>query len=91
MVDFNFKYSKQAEKFFKKHEDIRKKFKQAIYSLFIGNRIDIKRMQGTEDEIYRIRINDYRVIFKIEKGQIIIIETILAGNRGEIYKQFKKW
>ena len=47
-------------------------------------------MQGTSEPIYRVRINDYRVIFKIIDGKIIIIDTILAGNRGEIYKQFKK-
>lgn len=90
MVNVNFKYSKQAEKFFKKHEDIKEKFKKNMYSFFAGNKIDIKRMQGTIEPVYRVRINDYRILFKIEEGKIIIINTILAGNRGEIYKQFKR-
>lgn len=90
MVNVKFEYSKQAEKFFKKHQDVKEKFKKAIYSLFTGRKIDIKKMQGTSEPIYRVRINDYRVIFKIIDGKIIIIDTILAGNRGEIYKQFKK-
>lgn len=86
-----FDYHKQAEKFFKKHEDIREKFENNIKSMYSGNRnINIKVMQGEKETIYRMKIADYRVIFKIVDGQIIIIDTILAGNRGEIYKIFKR-
>ena len=90
MVKVIFNYSKQAEKFLSKHKDIKVKFEKTIYSLYTGEKVDIKKMQGTKEPIYRIRINDYRVIFKVVDGQIIIINTILAGNRGEIYKQFKR-
>lgn len=90
MVNIKFEYTKQADKFLSKHEDIREKFKKAIYSLYTGEKVDIKKMQGTKEPIYRIRINSYRIIFKVIDGQIIIINTILAGNRGEIYKQFKR-
>lgn len=90
MVKVKFEYSKQAEKFLSKHEDIKSKFEKAIYSLYTGDKVDIKRLQGTKEPIYRIRIGSYRIIFKVVDGQIIIINTILAGNRGEIYKQFKK-
>lgn len=89
MVKVKFEYSNQADKFFNKHEDIRDKFEKAIYSFFMGDKIDIKKMKGSSETIYRVRINSYRVIFKIVDGQIIIINTILAGNRGEIYKRFK--
>lgn len=89
--DIFFNYSRQADKFFKKHESIREKFESNIHSVYAGNKnIHIKTMQGVKDTTYRMRIGDYRVIFKIEDGKIIIIDTILAGNRGEIYKQFKR-
>lgn len=86
-----FDYYKQADKFFKKHEDIREKFENNIKSVYSGNKnVNIKLMQGTKETIYRMKIADYRVIFKVVDGQIIIINTILAGNRGEIYKIFKR-
>ena len=89
MVDIKFEYSKQAKKFFLKHEDVKKSFQKSIYSLFTGEQVDIKKMKGTKEPIFRIRINSYRVLFKIIDGQVVVIDTILAGNRGEIYKQFK--
>ena len=90
MVNVKFEYSNQANKFLSKHKDVKSKFEKAIYSLYTGEKVDIKKMQGTKEPIYRIRINSYRIIFKVIDGQIIIINTILAGNRGEIYKQFKR-
>lgn len=60
--------SNSANKFFKKH-------------------IDIKAMKNYN--IYRMRIQKYRVIYKIINEEIIIIEVITAGNRGEIYKNFQ--
>lgn len=41
------------------------------------------------NNIYRMRIQKYRVIYKIINEEIIIIEVITAGNRGEIYKNFQ--
>lgn len=41
------------------------------------------------NNIYRMRIQKYRVIYKIINREIIIIEAITAGNRSEIYKNFQ--
>ncbi len=90
MVNVKFEYSNQANKFLSKHKDVKSKFEKAIYSLYVGEKVDIKKMQGTKKPIYRIRVNDYRILFEIVDGKIIIINTILAGNRGEIYKIFKR-
>ncbi len=43
---------------------------------------DIKKLQGYSN-LYRLRIGDYRVIYQIEKG-VIIIDAVLP--RGEAYK-----
>lgn len=40
-------------------------------------------------DIMRMRIQDYRVIYKVENGDIVIINVVMAGNRGEIYKKLK--
>lgn len=39
--------------------------------------------------IYRMRRQKYRVIYKIINEEIIIIEVITAGNKSEIYKNFQ--
>ncbi len=39
--------------------------------------------------IFRMRINDYRVIYRLENGEIKIIEVLLVKSRGEVYKNFK--
>ena len=88
MVNVKFEYSKQAEKFFKKHQDVKEKFKKAIYSLFTGRKIDIKKMQGTSEPIYRVRINDYRVVYKLVNGEIIVVSVVAVASRGQIYNDF---
>ena len=46
--------------------------------------LQIKKMKGAES-LYRIRIQDYRVIYLIEK-QIIKVTIIKIGHRKEIYE-----
>lgn len=43
---------------------------------------DIKKLQG-HSNLYRLRIGDYRVIYQVQDG-IIIINAVLS--RGEAYK-----
>ena len=75
-------YSKQALKFLKKVDTItRKRIVTAIKKIPYG---DIKKMQGYSDDIYRLRVGDYRIIFN-KKGQVCMIEKI--DNRGQIYKK----
>ena len=75
------KYSKQAYKYLKKLH--KPKQHQIIVAI---NRLpyhegDIKKMRGIEN-LYRLRVNDYRVLFSPEYD-IIKIERI--GSRGDIY------
>lgn len=34
---------------------------------------------------YRMRIGDYRVVYTVIAGNIVVIDTLLAGPRGDIY------
>jgi mRNA interferase RelE/StbE len=45
---------------------------------------NIKKISGTKEKLYRLRIGSYRVIFKKEKDNLIII-VIRIGHRKEIY------
>lgn len=45
---------------------------------------DVKRMQGTADR-WRLRVGDYRVIFKLDAGALVVL-VLEAGHRREIYR-----
>jgi mRNA interferase RelE/StbE len=73
------KYSKQAYKYLKKlHKPKREQIITAIEKIPEGNIIKLK---GYND-LYRLRVNDYRVIYTHD-FDIIKVEKI--GSRGDIY------
>ena len=45
---------------------------------------NIRKLSGTEDDYFRLRVGNHRVIFKKEKKDLIII-IIRIGHRKEIY------
>ena len=76
---------KRAKKFIDK---LPKNEKQRIVEALEGLPLngDIKKMQN-HDGLYRLRVGDYRIIYEIDNGELIII-VIDAGNRGEIYNRY---
>lgn len=73
------KYSKQAYKYLMKlHRPKREQIIEAVNRIPMG---DIKKLRGYED-LYRLRVNDYRVIFNQDYA---IIKVIKIGSRGDIY------
>ena len=89
-MKIEFTYSKRADKFFDKHTSLKEEFKENLISYFKGNKnIDIKSLQGLNIPIYRMHLRTYRIIFTRKNGSIIIIYTIDAGNREEIYNNIK--
>ena len=83
-------FTKDAERFFRTHEYIRDQYKAAIRELITGDHpesVNVKRIQGKRSNYYRIRLGDYRVIYTIINGKIIVINTLLAGSQGDIYKK----
>lgn len=49
---------------------------------------NIKRISGIEENYYRLRVGNYRVIFKKEEKELIII-IVRIGHRKEIYFSLK--
>jgi mRNA interferase RelE/StbE len=45
---------------------------------------DVKPIAG-KDNMYRLRVGDYRVIYVLNRTELLII-VANAGNRGQIYK-----
>ncbi len=88
---YEIKYEKPAEKFFKKHEDVREEYENLIWERYCGKnpeRLDIKILKGKKNEYCRMRIGDWRIIFTVdENNDITVIDTLNAGSRGDIYKK----
>ena len=88
--EYEIQYTKAADKFLKEHEEIRSEYEAAIKELLIGDhpeKIDVKRIKGKRNDYYRIRLGNCRVVYAIINGRIIVIETLLAGSRGDVYKK----
>ncbi len=76
---------KKAKKFIDKLPlNERKRIVSAIEQLPNGE--DIKKLKG-HDNLLRLRIGSYRIIYSIDNGKYIIY-VIDVGNRGEIYNRY---
>ncbi|GAA6493788.1 type II toxin-antitoxin system RelE/ParE family toxin [Candidatus Bariatricus faecipullorum] len=83
MQIYKIKFEKAAQKFLDKQpKPQRLRLYKAVYKLPDGT--DIKKLKGVE--LYRLRVGDYRIIYRIEEEiKIITIENI--DNRGDVYKR----
>ena len=87
---YEIRYTKAADKFFKVHEDIRDQYEHTIRELLLGDNpesTDVKRIKGKHNDYFRIRLGSYRVVYAVINGTIVVIMTLLAGSRGDIYKK----
>ena len=69
---------------------MREQYKAAIKELLAGDHpetVDAKRIQGKRNDYYRISLGEYRVVYAIINGKIVVICTLLAGVRGDVYKK----
>ena len=90
--DIEFEYSKPAEKFFRKHEDIREEFRISVAQVINrdhSEQINYKPLQGRLKGYSRIAINGYRIIYRVEHDEIVVVIVAHAGSRGDIYKRFQ--
>lgn len=89
---YDIQYTKIADKFFNTHEDIRERYEDAIKELLIGEhpeRIDVKKIKGKKNDYYRIKLDGYRVVYALINNTIVVVNTLLAGPRGDVYKKMK--
>lgn len=87
---YEIQYTKAADKFFKTHEDVREEYKSAIKELLVGEhpeKVDVKRIKGKKNDYFRIRLGGWRVVYAVINGKIVVINTLLAGSRGDVYKK----
>lgn len=78
---------KRAEKFLRSINDARlyRKIREAIDSLeMLPFPPGSKKLVGTQD-LHRLRVGDYRIIYKVDGGNLIIL-VITIGHRRDIYR-----
>ena len=83
-------YTKAADRFLKTHEDVRQKYEANMRELLIGEHpetVDVKKIQGKKSAYFRMRIGENRIVFTMVNGKVIVVTTLLAGVRGDIYKK----
>ena len=90
MPTYRLKLHKQVEKFLLSlAPDWRNRFRDKLEALRLDPyrhpQLDIKPMQGMGDSVYRLRVGQYRMIYRIHE-QALVIYLMTAGSRGDIYK-----
>ena len=83
-MNYKILIDKPAQKFILKQPPAqRERLLKAINKL--PHEGDRKSMKGHSD-LFRLRVGDYRIIYSVENGQLIV-RVISVGNRGDIYKK----
>ncbi len=90
MKKYTVKYTREAKKRIDKLDTSIKKIIQKAIDSLAQNPHKGKPLSYELAGLYSYRTSDYRIIYKIEEGQLIII-VITVGHRREIYKKLKEW
>ncbi|MCC5644987.1 type II toxin-antitoxin system RelE/ParE family toxin [Nostoc sp. CHAB 5824] len=85
-MSYEVKFSKGAKKQFRKLPlDVQERIQTKINDLAIELRPNgVKKLQG-DNNSYRVRVEDYRVIYEVV-DDVLIITVIKVGHRSDIYK-----
>lgn len=86
MSDYRIDYHRDATKAIRNlHPQIRRRVLAAIGALAKNPRPDgVTKLSGY-DTAYRIRIGEYRVIYEVHDGTLLVF-VIEVGARGDVYK-----
>ncbi|MDZ7970480.1 MAG: type II toxin-antitoxin system RelE/ParE family toxin [Nostoc sp. DedSLP03] len=85
-MTYEVKFTNGARKMFKKlSQELQDRIQPKIDELAIEPRPNgVKKLQG-EENTYRIRVGDYRVIYDIF-DDVLLVNVIDVGHRSKIYK-----
>jgi mRNA interferase RelE/StbE len=83
-LTYRIELTPKAERDFKSLDgSVRRRIKQRIDSLAENPfPSGIKKIEG-EDELYRLRVGDYRILYQV-KGKILLVLIIGIGHRRDI-------
>jgi mRNA interferase RelE/StbE len=86
-LSYTIEFSSTAERQFKKLSvQHQKRLTPKINALAENPRPSgMKKLEG-EDDLYRVRVGDYRIIYQIQDDKLIVL-VVKIGDRKEIYKK----
>lgn len=84
---YRIEFAPRAARDFKSLDgSIQRRIKQRIDSLAENPfPSGIKKLEG-EDELYRLRVGDYRVLYQVQ-GKVLVILIVGVGHRREVYRR----
>ncbi len=89
MPGYTVEFVKSARKEFERLPmRVRSRVVDALYLLSqnpLSELLKVKKLKGAED-LYRIRIDDYRLVYEIRKKKLVVL-VIKIGHRREIYQR----
>jgi mRNA interferase RelE/StbE len=85
-VSYEVEFSRGAKKQFRKLPiDVQQRIQTKINELAIEPCPNgVKKLQG-DDNSYRVRVGDYRVLYELD-DDFLIVTVIKVGHRSDIYK-----
>ncbi len=85
-MSYEVKFSKSAKKQFRKLPlDVQERIQTKINDLAVEPRPNgVKKLKGEENS-YRIRVDDYRVVYEI-KDDVLIVTVVRVKHRSEVYQ-----
>jgi mRNA interferase RelE/StbE len=84
---YRIEFAPKAERDFKALDgSIRRRMARRIQSLADNPYPQgIKKLEG-EDELYRLRVGDYRVLYQVQRQRVVIL-VVGIGHRRDIYRR----
>jgi len=85
--NFQIEFRPGARRQFEKlPKDVKKRIGESIETLAVNPRPrQAIKMDGVEDDTYRIRVGDYRVIYSVSEDMLLIL-IVKVGHRKEVYR-----
>ena len=62
---------------------VAQRVKRAVERFAVGGAGDVKRLQGMNPPVFRLRVGDYRVRFRFGGGTVLVLRVL---NRREAYR-----
>ena len=86
MVPYQIEFSRQADRQFRNlPSQIQQRLKSRIDSLAATPRPHGSEKLSGADQLYRIRVGDYHIVYAVENDRLLIL-VVKVGHRREVYR-----
>ncbi len=77
---------REPEKFYRKQDQkIQIQISTALRKLALNPRLEQAKKLAGMDELYRVRVGDYRIVYTIEDDRLVVLVVRIAHRR-EVYR-----